>query len=123
VSRAGARAEAAPTSAALRSPETSLDLNFTAEELAFAAEVRAFAQRALPDDIRASVLGGEHVEAEHLARWQKIIHAQGWGAPTWPLSGAARAGTRSASTSSTRSAWSPVRRACCRSACAWSARC
>jgi len=61
-----------------------LDLNFTAEEQAFAAEVRAFVQRALPDDIRASVLGGEHVVAEHLSRWQKIIHAHGWGAPTWP---------------------------------------
>jgi alkylation response protein AidB-like acyl-CoA dehydrogenase len=61
-----------------------LDLNFTAEEQAFAAEVREFVQRALPEDIRASVLGGEHVDAEHLARWQKIIHAQGWGAPTWP---------------------------------------
>jgi len=61
-----------------------LDLNFTAQEQDFAAEVRAFVQGALPDDIRASVLGGEHVVAEHLSRWQKIIYAQGWGAPTWP---------------------------------------
>ncbi len=65
-------------------PEPPLDLNFTAEELAFAAEVREFVQAALPEDIRASVLGGEHVVAEHIARWQKIIHARGWGAPTWP---------------------------------------
>jgi alkylation response protein AidB-like acyl-CoA dehydrogenase len=61
-----------------------LDLNFTADELAFAAEVREFTRQALPQDIRASVLGGEHVDAEHIARWQKIIHARGWGAPTWP---------------------------------------
>jgi len=61
-----------------------LDLNFTAQEQDFAAEVRAFVQGALPDDIRASVLGGEHIVAEHLSRWQKIIYAQGWGAPTWP---------------------------------------
>jgi alkylation response protein AidB-like acyl-CoA dehydrogenase len=61
-----------------------LDLNFTPDELAFAAEVRAFVQRSLPDDIRTSVLGGEHVAAEHMSRWQKILHAQGWGAPTWP---------------------------------------
>jgi len=61
-----------------------LDLNFTAEELAFAAEVRAFVDRALPEDIRASVSAGEHVVAEHISRWQKILHAQGWGAPTWP---------------------------------------
>jgi alkylation response protein AidB-like acyl-CoA dehydrogenase len=61
-----------------------LDLNFTTEEQAFAAEVRAFADSALPNDIRASVAGGEHVAAEHISRWQKILHARGWGAPTWP---------------------------------------
>ncbi len=61
-----------------------MDLNFTAEEQAFAAEVRAFAQRALPADIRGAVDAGEHVAAEHIARWQQILHKQGWGAPTWP---------------------------------------
>ncbi len=62
-----------------------MDLNFTAEEQAFAAQVREFAQRAVPDDIRAAVAGGEHIAAEHIQRWQKIIHAQGWGAPNWPV--------------------------------------
>ncbi len=61
-----------------------MDLNFTAEEQAFAAQVREFVERALPPEIRASVLDGEHVDAEYIARWQKIIHARGWGAPTWP---------------------------------------
>jgi alkylation response protein AidB-like acyl-CoA dehydrogenase len=61
-----------------------LNLNFTDDELAFAAEVRGFAQRALPEDIRGAVLEGEHVPAEHIGRWQKILHGRGWGAPTWP---------------------------------------
>jgi alkylation response protein AidB-like acyl-CoA dehydrogenase len=61
-----------------------LNLNFTDDELAFAAEVRGFAQRALPEDIRGAVLEGEHVPAEHIGRWQKILHRRGWGAPTWP---------------------------------------
>ncbi len=61
-----------------------MNLNFTDDELAFAAEVRGFAQRALPEDIRGAVLEGEHVPAEHIGRWQKILHARGWGAPTWP---------------------------------------
>jgi len=61
-----------------------LDLNFTADEQAFAAEVREFVQGALPAEIRETVLGGEHVPAEHTSRWQKILHAKGWGAPTWP---------------------------------------
>ena len=62
-----------------------MNLNFTDDELAFAAEVRGFAQRALPEDIRGAVLEGEHVPAEHIGRWQKILHARGWGAPTWPV--------------------------------------
>ncbi len=61
-----------------------MDLNFTAEERAFAAEVRDFAQRALPEEIRATVDAGEHVPAKHISGWQKILHQQGWGAPTWP---------------------------------------
>jgi alkylation response protein AidB-like acyl-CoA dehydrogenase len=61
-----------------------LDLNFTAEELAFAAEVREFVGRALPAPIREAVLAGEHTPAEYIARWQTILHARGWGAPTWP---------------------------------------
>ncbi len=61
-----------------------MDLNFTAEERAFAAEVRDFAQRALPEEIRATVDAGEHVPAKHISGWQKILHRQGWGAPTWP---------------------------------------
>jgi alkylation response protein AidB-like acyl-CoA dehydrogenase len=72
----------APRAAGL--PERDLDLNFTAEELAFAAEVRAFVRSALPEDIHAAVVAGEHVPAEHTSRWQKILHAKGWGAPTWP---------------------------------------
>jgi len=61
-----------------------LDLNFTADELAFAAEVRAFAESALPEDIRSVVLQGEHVPAPFVSRWQKILHGRGWGAPNWP---------------------------------------
>ena len=61
-----------------------MDLNFTAEEMAFAAEVRGFVQRVLPGEIRDAVLAGEHTPAEYIARWQRILHAQGWGAPTWP---------------------------------------
>ena len=61
-----------------------MDLNFTAEELAFAAEVREFVRQALPAEIRDAVLAGEHTPAEYISRWQKVLHAKGWGAPTWP---------------------------------------
>jgi alkylation response protein AidB-like acyl-CoA dehydrogenase len=61
-----------------------MDLDFTPDEEAFRAEVRAFVSSALPEDIRANVQEGEHVPAEHMVRWQKILHAKGWGAPGWP---------------------------------------
>ena len=61
-----------------------MDLRLTAEELAFRDEVRAFMASSLPDDIRAKVLAGQHTSREDTVRWQRILHAKGWGAPSWP---------------------------------------
>jgi alkylation response protein AidB-like acyl-CoA dehydrogenase len=61
-----------------------MDLNFTPEEEAFRAEVRQFARTAMPADLRTAVEQGEHIDREQTIRWQKILHAQGWGAPSWP---------------------------------------
>lgn len=100
-----------------------MDLNFTPEEERFRGEVRDFMRSAMPPDIRETIEAGERVNRDHMVRWQKILHAKGWGAAGWPKSGAARAGIRSARTSSRRKPRSRVRRASCRSACAWSRRC
>ena len=61
-----------------------MDLNFTAEESAFRQQVRSFMQEKLPADIRQKVLGGLIVERDDYVRWQRILHEQGWGAPSWP---------------------------------------
>jgi len=61
-----------------------VDLNFTPEEEAFRAEVRAFARSAMPPEIRETVERGEHVDRDHTMRWQKMLHSKGWGAPSWP---------------------------------------
>ncbi len=61
-----------------------MDLRFTREEEAFRQEVRAFVQASLPTDIRDKVLGHQRVEKDDYVRWHRILHAQGWGAPTWP---------------------------------------
>ena len=61
-----------------------MDLNFTAEETAFREQVRRFMQEKLPADIRKKVLGGLIVERDDYVRWQRILHEQGWGAPSWP---------------------------------------
>jgi alkylation response protein AidB-like acyl-CoA dehydrogenase len=61
-----------------------MDLNFTPEESAFRQQVRSFMQEKLPADIRQKVLGGLIVERDDYVRWQRILHEQGWGAPSWP---------------------------------------
>ncbi|GJG98830.1 acyl-CoA dehydrogenase family protein [Cupriavidus pauculus] len=62
-----------------------MDLRFTREEEAFREEVAAFVRQNLPDDIRDKVLGHRRVEKDDHVRWHRILHAHGWGAPTWPV--------------------------------------
>jgi len=61
-----------------------VDLDFTKEEQAFRAEVRAFIDANLPPDISARVRGGHRLAKDDFVRWQKILHRQGWGAVMWP---------------------------------------
>src|SRR5690606_26653460 len=62
-----------------------MDLNFSPEELAFRDEVRAFVAAHLPDDIQGRVRRGDESQvADDIRRWQKILHAHGWGAVMWP---------------------------------------
>jgi len=61
-----------------------MDLSFTVDELAFRDQVRAFLQEKLPADISTRVKQGQAMRAEDFTRWQKILHAQGWGASSWP---------------------------------------
>ncbi|HEY8539660.1 MAG TPA: acyl-CoA dehydrogenase family protein, partial [Steroidobacteraceae bacterium] len=61
-----------------------MDLNFTAEELAFRDEVRTFLRENLPPDIANKVKNGQPLAAQDYIRWQKILHKRGWGAPSWP---------------------------------------
>ena len=57
---------------------------FTAEERAFRDQVRRFCEERLPEDIRAKVLEGRHLDRADHIRWQKILHEQGWIAGFWP---------------------------------------
>jgi alkylation response protein AidB-like acyl-CoA dehydrogenase len=61
-----------------------MQLSETAAELSFRAEVREFVAANLPEDIRQRVLTFQRVERDDYVRWQKILHARGWGAPGWP---------------------------------------
>src|SRR3954464_529374 len=61
-----------------------MDLNYSADELAFRDEVRGWLQKNLPADLRNKVADYEHLSKEDLLRWHKILAKQGWVAPAWP---------------------------------------
>ena len=61
-----------------------MNLNYTAEEESFRAEVRAFLEAELPADIRSKVRLGRRMHKDDLVRWQKILYRRGWGAGMWP---------------------------------------
>jgi alkylation response protein AidB-like acyl-CoA dehydrogenase len=62
-----------------------MDLEFTAEERAFRAEVRAFLQEHVPRATRDKVLAGRELGREDYLEWQRRLHERGWGGVNWPL--------------------------------------
>jgi pimeloyl-CoA dehydrogenase large subunit len=62
-----------------------MDLRFTAEEIAFRNEVRAFFKAALPPEIRRKMVEGRHLGKDDIVRWQRILNDKGWAVPHWPV--------------------------------------
>ena len=62
-----------------------MDTAFSAEDLAFRDEVRAFFDQAYDDDIAARLRDPDPgVYKPAIIEWQKRLHEQGWIAPGWP---------------------------------------
>ena len=61
-----------------------MDLTFTPEETAFRAELREFFRTAIPADIRAKTLGGEHTTRAEMVQTQRTLNAHGYAVPHWP---------------------------------------
>ena len=61
-----------------------MDLNYSAEEVAFRDEVRAWLSKNLPAELSDKVARYEHLSKEDLRRWHRILAAKGWVAPAWP---------------------------------------
>jgi alkylation response protein AidB-like acyl-CoA dehydrogenase len=61
-----------------------MDLNYTAEDLAFRDQVRSFLEAALPADLRHKVEQHLRLSKDDYVRWHKILAKQGWVAPGWP---------------------------------------
>ena len=61
-----------------------MDLQFTPEELAFRAEVRAWVAENLPQEISHKVRHALHLSREDLQRWARILGRRGWLGAGWP---------------------------------------
>lgn len=63
-----------------------MNLDLTPEELAFRDEVRAFLEEALTPELREAGRRATSVfmDPRYSLPWQKILHAKGWVAPSWP---------------------------------------
>ncbi|MDH4047329.1 MAG: acyl-CoA dehydrogenase family protein [Gammaproteobacteria bacterium] len=62
-----------------------MNVNLSAEELAFRDEVRKFFAEKYPADIRYKTDNGIELERDDYIRWQKILYQQGWAAINWPV--------------------------------------
>ena len=61
-----------------------MDLNFTAEELAFRQEIRGWVAENLPKDISHKVLNALRLSRDDMQRWAKILGKKGWLGYGWP---------------------------------------
>jgi hypothetical protein len=61
-----------------------MDLNYSAEELAFRDEVRAWLGANLPAEMRDKVERYAHLSKDDLLRWHRLLAKKGWVAPAWP---------------------------------------
>ena len=64
-----------------------MDLEFSAEDLAFQGEVRAFIAQAYDDDMRVHMGQSKngHIDKAGQIRWLKRLNERGWAAPDWPV--------------------------------------
>ena len=61
-----------------------MDLNFTAEEHAFRAEIRQWVADNLPQAISAKVHGALRLNKDDLQRWARLLGKKGWHGWAWP---------------------------------------
>ena len=61
-----------------------MNLDFSAEDNAFRADVRAWLEENYPKDISAKQADGEELTKEDYMRWHKILAKRGWSVIAWP---------------------------------------
>ncbi|MBB5708023.1 hypothetical protein FHR21_003393 [Sphingopyxis panaciterrulae] len=71
--------------AALPKGESSMDMEFSPEDLAFQTEVRDFIAENYPAELRGKQDEGDELGKEDFLAWHKILYKKGWVAPAWPV--------------------------------------
>ena len=61
-----------------------MDLNFTADELAFRHDIRSWVAANLPTDISHKVHNALHLTRDDMQRWGQILGKKGWLGYGWP---------------------------------------
>ena len=63
-----------------------MNLDFSADDIAFRDEVRTFIEQNYPADVRAKQDAGEELGREDYLAWHRILGARGgWSTPAWPV--------------------------------------
>lgn len=62
-----------------------MDLNYSASDDAFRAEVRGWLEANLPAEISSKILNHRRPSRDDLVRWHKLLAGHGWSAPHWPV--------------------------------------
>ncbi len=62
-----------------------MDLYYSDEDLAFRDQVRAFIASYLPPELQHKVRQHLRLTRDDYVRWHRILAAQGWAAPGWPV--------------------------------------
>ena len=60
-----------------------MNLEFSPEEIAFRAEVRAFIEENYPDELK-DMGSREDLTRDQFLAWHKVLGKKGWAAPAWP---------------------------------------
>ena len=61
-----------------------MNVTFSADDIAFRAEVRNYFENEFPADILEKQRDSIPLQPEDMIRWHKHIYEKGWGAPNWP---------------------------------------
>ncbi len=61
-----------------------MDLNFTAEELAFRQRIHEWVATHLPADLSSKVLQAQRLTRDDMQRWARILGKEGWHGWAWP---------------------------------------